>query len=75
MFKPFDDAAEFYDEVRPGYPDLLYHDIIGTSHISEGCLILEIGCGTGQATLPLARQGFHIVCVEQALLKLSHKQV
>jgi SAM-dependent methyltransferase len=26
--------------------------------------ILEIGCGTGQATLPLARRGCHIVCVE-----------
>ena len=26
--------------------------------------VLEIGCGTGQATLPLARRGCHVVCVE-----------
>ncbi len=26
--------------------------------------VLEIGCGTGQATLPLAERGFEVVCVE-----------
>ena len=26
--------------------------------------MLEVGCGTGQATLPLARRGYEILCVE-----------
>jgi 16S rRNA A1518/A1519 N6-dimethyltransferase RsmA/KsgA/DIM1 with predicted DNA glycosylase/AP lyase activity len=26
--------------------------------------VLEIGCGTGQATLPLARRGYRVLCVE-----------
>jgi SAM-dependent methyltransferase len=30
----------------------------------RGCRVLEIGCGTGQATLPLAEQGCEIVAVE-----------
>jgi 16S rRNA A1518/A1519 N6-dimethyltransferase RsmA/KsgA/DIM1 with predicted DNA glycosylase/AP lyase activity len=26
--------------------------------------LLEIGCGTGKATAPLARRGFPVTCVE-----------
>ena len=26
--------------------------------------MLEIGCGTAQATVPLARRGYHVLCVE-----------
>lgn len=34
------------------------------SGIPRGGRILEIGCGTGQATLPLARRGFSMVCID-----------
>jgi SAM-dependent methyltransferase len=72
----FNDAAKYYDEVRPGYPDLLYEDIMNKSHIPEGGTILEIGCGTGQATLPLAKRGYKIICVEQGanLIKIAKKK-
>jgi SAM-dependent methyltransferase len=60
----FDEAASLYDEVRPGYPDQLFDDIISLSGIPAGGRILEIGCGTGQATLPFARRGYRILCVE-----------
>ena len=32
--------------------------------LRQGHHLLEIGCGTGKATLPLARRGFRITCVE-----------
>ena len=60
----FDEAASLYDEVRPGYPEDLFDDIVSLSGIPAGGRILEIGCGTGQATVPFARRGYHILCIE-----------
>src|SRR5215210_4990156 len=60
----FDEAASLYDEVRPGYPEDLFDDVVSLSGIPPGGRILEIGCGTGQATVPFARRGYRILCVE-----------
>lgn len=60
----FDGDALLYDEVRPGYPEALFDDVVSLSGIASGGRILEIGCGTGQATVPLARRGYRILCVE-----------
>lgn len=60
----FDQVAELYDRVRPCYPQVLFDDIEAISRMPPASKILEIGCGTGQATLPLARRGYHIHCVE-----------
>lgn len=60
----FDGAALLYDEVRPGYPEELFDDVVSLSGLPAAGKILEIGCGTGQATLPFARRGYSILCVE-----------
>ena len=60
----FDGDALLYDEVRPGYPEALFDEVVALSGIAPGGRILEIGCGTGQATAPLARRGYEILCVE-----------
>lgn len=60
----FDGAASLYDEVRPGYPGKLFDEVVSLSGIPPGGRILEIGCGTGQATLPFARRGYELLCVE-----------
>jgi SAM-dependent methyltransferase len=60
----FDQAARLYDRARPGYPAALFDDVVALSGIPPGGRILEIGCGTGQATLPFARRGYRILCVE-----------
>ena len=60
----FDGAATLYDEVRPGYPEELFDDLVPLSGVPSGGRVLEVGCGTGQATLPLARRGYEILCVE-----------
>ena len=62
--KGFDADALLYDEVRPGYPEALFEDVVELSGIAPGGRILEIGCGTGQATAPFARRGYAILCVE-----------
>ncbi len=60
----FDEVALLYDEVRPGYPEELFDDVASLSGIPAGGSILEIGCGTGQATVPFARRGYRVLCVE-----------
>jgi SAM-dependent methyltransferase len=60
----FDEAALLYDEVRPAYPEELFDDVVSLSGIPPGGRILEIGCGTGQATVPFARRGYRVLCVE-----------
>src|SRR5690349_224758 len=60
----FDQVADDYDAVRPGYPPALIEDIINLAALPSAAKILEIGCGTGQATLPFAQRGYHITCLE-----------
>ena len=60
----FDEDAELYDRARPGYPDALFDDLFELAGIGAGSRVLEIGCGTGQATIALAERGCAVVAVE-----------
>jgi SAM-dependent methyltransferase len=60
----FDEAAERYDRARPGYPPVVFDELAELAGVGPGCRVLGIGCGTGQATVPLAERGCRIVAVE-----------
>lgn len=60
----FNQVALLYDQVRPGYPEALFDDVVSLSKITLDGRILEIGCGTGQATVPIAHRGYRILCIE-----------
>jgi SAM-dependent methyltransferase len=60
----FDEDAERYDRARPGYPAALFDDLAALAGLTAGDRVLEIGPGTGQATVPLAERGYRIVAVE-----------
>ncbi len=60
----FDQDALLYDQARPGYPEEMFNDIVTLSGISSTGRVLEIGSGTGQATLPMARRGYQILGIE-----------
>jgi SAM-dependent methyltransferase len=60
----FDEVAELYDRARPSYPDALIEDVISQTAIPPQGQILELGCGSGQATEAFARRGFSLVCLE-----------
>ena len=60
----FNSAADLYQSARPDYPDELFDTLVHTTGITPGSQVLEVGCATGKATLPLARRGFQITCVE-----------
>ncbi len=60
----FDSVAEAYDRARPVAPPEVFDDVVELTGLRPGAALLEIGCGTGQATLPLAERGFAITAVE-----------
>lgn len=60
----FDQAAASYQDARPGYPDALYADLPALTGLRPPARLLEVGCGPGKATLPLARMGFPVTAVE-----------
>ncbi len=53
----FDRVALLYERARPGYPEKLFDDVVSLSGIPPNGWILEIGCGTGQATVPVSIDG------------------
>jgi SAM-dependent methyltransferase len=60
----FDQVAQLYDEMRPSYPDAVFADVLRWSGVDADSRLLEIGCGTGHATLAFARRGLRIDGVE-----------
>ncbi|MGW4670827.1 class I SAM-dependent methyltransferase [Streptomyces sp. NPDC004324] len=60
----FDEAAELYDRARPRYPAALVDELDRRVGLGPGVRVLEIGPGTGQLTVPLARRGCDVTAVE-----------
>lgn len=60
----FNEVAELYDRVRPGYPDELFADLVAITGMGERSSVLEVGCGSGQATRSLAALGCSVTAVE-----------
>jgi SAM-dependent methyltransferase len=60
----FDEDPEVYDRARPAYPPTLVEALITAAGLSPESRVLEVGPGTGQLTVPLARLGCRITAVE-----------
>lgn len=60
----FNAAAQLYQRSRPEYPESLFDRVVAVTGLPAGSRLLEVGCATGKATLPLARRGYRITCVE-----------
>src|SRR5215472_4594175 len=60
----FDLAAADYQRTRPVCPPQLFDDLIDRAGLEAGDRVIEIGCGTGQATVPLARRGLAVTTIE-----------
>jgi SAM-dependent methyltransferase len=60
----FNEVPELYDRVRAGYPDELFADLVAVTGMDERSSVLEVGCGTGQATRSLAALGCSVTAVE-----------
>lgn len=60
----FNSAADRYQQARPEYPEQLFDALVASTGINAGDRLLEVGCASGKATMPLARRGFRVTCVE-----------
>lgn len=60
----FDEDPNNYDKWRPTYVKEMFDDIIGYSELNDSKSALEIGIGTGQATLPFLKTGCSVTAVE-----------
>src|SRR6059058_4291683 len=58
----FDEVAELYDKVRPGYPDELFDELAAA--LPPSPVVVEVGPGTGQATRGLVARGASVTAVE-----------
>ena len=71
----FDEIASEYDAMRPGYPEQLIEKLLLLSNLQKSAHILEVGCGTGQATRSFARREFKMTCIDisPALLTIAQE--
>jgi SAM-dependent methyltransferase len=60
----FNEVPQLYDRVRPRYPDELFADLVTITGLDERSSVLEVGCGTGQATRSLAALGCSVTAIE-----------
>ncbi|MEV6542465.1 methyltransferase domain-containing protein [Streptomyces sp. NPDC051665] len=61
--KVFGEVAELYDAARPGYSDAMVTEVLAYAALGDRAAV-EIGAGTGKATVPFAVLGIPLVCVE-----------
>jgi SAM-dependent methyltransferase len=73
----FDEVAELYDRARPRYPEELVDDLVALAGLRRGDRVVEIGPGTGQATIALAERGLAVVAVElgEALAAVARRNL
>jgi SAM-dependent methyltransferase len=62
--EPYKGISVIYDEIRPSYPEKLIQDVISKTNLKLSDNLLEIGAGTGKATIQFAEKGFTIHAIE-----------
>lgn len=61
----FGEEPELYDRARPGYSDAVVEDVLAFGGIEAStCRALEVGAGTGKATVAFARNGVRVLALE-----------
>jgi SAM-dependent methyltransferase len=60
----FGEVAAQYDEYRPGYPDEVFDTVVAYGELRAGERALEIGAGTGKATVGFLTRGLDVLALE-----------
>lgn len=62
----FTGMGEAYDRARPSYPAALFRELDKHFNFKMGQKALEVGCGTGKATVHLATCGLDVTAIDIA---------
>lgn len=75
--RKFDHMSVLYDEVRPNYPADMIKRITGFARIDQESKILDVGCGSGKATLSFAEIGCNVTALDigRNLIALARKKM
>lgn len=63
----FDSVSSEYERYRPGYPPELIDAIVARCGLKPGARLLEVGCGTGRATLLMAQRGYRVHALDPGI--------
>jgi SAM-dependent methyltransferase len=58
------EVADFYHRYRHGYPDAVMDALTGAFGLTSQDVVVDVGCGTGQLTLPLAARVRAVVGID-----------
>jgi len=58
--------ATTYRAARPDYPEELLKQAVDLAGLEPGHRLLEVGCGTGQATAWFAKHGFDVLAIDRS---------
>lgn len=64
LARGFDAWADEYDRFRPGYPDEVFTTIATRLTLPRLPLVVDLGAGTGRASLAMAALGWRVTAVE-----------
>jgi SAM-dependent methyltransferase len=60
----FRDTAWYYARFRPPYPAKAIDMVVEHFDLQAGSSVIDLGCGTGQVAIPLARRGINVTAVD-----------
>jgi SAM-dependent methyltransferase len=74
---PFTSAETYYAEHRPGYSDAVIQYLTDRFELDDSARVLDLGCGTGQIAVPLARFVGEVVGMDpnEEMLREARKRV
>ena len=60
----FQSAVPYYERYRLGYPERLIARVVALLGLEAGDAVLDLGCGPGSLSLPLARAGMAVTAAD-----------
>jgi SAM-dependent methyltransferase len=64
--KSFDSSADEYLRARSEYPTELIEHVVQVSQLGSNSRVLDVGCGSGQASIAFASRGYTVVAIDPA---------